>query len=140
MGDFDDALNAFALSDSAEAWYNQGDTLALLGKYPEAVEAYRQALERRHPWAEAQENMGLVKSLIPKPSAKKDDEEEHELAPNLPPDQIKLDNKGKQGKKIAMKANLDPKTIADIWMRNIQTTPADFLRQRFAVQAAQEKR
>jgi Ca-activated chloride channel homolog len=140
MGDFDDALNAFALSDSAEAWYNQGGALAQLGKYPEAVEAYRQALERRHPWAEAQENMVLVKSLIPKPSAKKDDEKEQEQAPNLPPDQIKFDNRGKQGKQIAMKANLDPKTIADIWMRNIQATPADYLRQRFAIQAAQEKR
>jgi len=138
-GDFDDAINAFALSDSAEAWYNQGNALAHLGKYSEAVEAYSQALERRHPWVEAQENMALVKSLIPKISKKNDDEEEQEKAPNLPPDQIKFDNKGKQGKKIAIKANLDPKTVADIWMRNIQTTPADFLRQRFAIQAAQEK-
>ena len=36
-GDYDAALNAFALSESAESWYNQGDALAHLGKYPEAV-------------------------------------------------------------------------------------------------------
>lgn len=55
-GDYEDALNAFALSDSAEAWYNQGNVLAHMGKYPDAVQAYQQALARRHPWPEAQEN------------------------------------------------------------------------------------
>jgi Ca-activated chloride channel family protein len=131
-------MDAFALSDSAEAWYNQGDALAHLGKYPEAVAAYQQALERRHPWPEAEENMALVQSLIPPPKDKsKDKEQEQEIPPNLPPDQVKFDEKGKQGKKTQVQA--DPKKMADIWMRNIQTTPADFLRRRFAIQAAQER-
>jgi Ca-activated chloride channel homolog len=137
--DFDGALNAFALSDSAEAWYNQGNALAHLGKYPEAVEAYRQALTRRRPWADAQDNLELVESLVPKAPAKDKDEEQEE-APNLPPDQIKFDENGKQGKKTLMKVKLDPTQLADIWMRNIQTTPAEFLRQRFVVQAAQASR
>jgi Ca-activated chloride channel homolog len=137
-GEYDDALNAFALSDSAEAWYNQGDALAHLGKYPEAVAAYQQALARRHPWPEAQENLALVQSLIPKANDKdKDKEQQQEIPPNLPPDQMKFDNKAKKGTKI--QAQLDPKKMADIWMRNIQTTPADFLRRRFAVQAAEER-
>jgi Ca-activated chloride channel family protein len=81
--------------------------------------------------------MALVVSLIPKPKDKKKDNDE-EIAPNLPPDQTKFDEKGKKGQKtIQIKA--DPEKMADIWMRNIQTTPADFLRRRFAVQAAQEK-
>jgi Ca-activated chloride channel family protein len=135
--DYEDALNAFALVDSPESWYNQGNALAHLGKYAEAAQAYRQALARRHPWLEAQENMALVVSLIPKPKDKKNDNEE-EISPNLPPDQTKFDEKGKKGQKtIQIKA--DPEKMADIWMRNIQTTPADFLRRRFAVQAAQEK-
>ncbi len=135
--DFEDALNAFALSDSAEAWYNQGDALAHLGKYPEAAQAYQQALARRHPWPEAQENLALVESLIPKPKNNKDKDQRQ--APNLPPDQMKFDKKGEQGKKTQMRIKLDPKKMADIWMRNIQTTPADFLRRRFAMQAAEER-
>jgi Ca-activated chloride channel family protein len=135
--DYEDALNAFALVDSPESWYNQGNALAYLGKYAEAVQAYRQALARRSPWREAQKNMALVASLIPKPKDKKKDNEE-EISPNLPPDQTKFDEKGEKGQKtIQIKA--DPEKMADIWMRNIQTTPADFLRRRFAVQAAQEK-
>jgi Ca-activated chloride channel homolog len=138
-GEYDSALNSFALSDSAEAWYNQGDALAHLGKYPEAIEAYQQALTRRHPWAEAQENIALVQSLIPKAKDKdKDKEQQQEIPPDLPPDQMKFDDRAKKGTKI--QAQLDPKKMADIWMRNVQTTPADFLRRRFAIQAAQERR
>ncbi|HEY6412159.1 MAG TPA: tetratricopeptide repeat protein [Edaphobacter sp.] len=137
-GDYDAALNAFELSDTAEAWYNQGNALAQLGKYPEAVTAYQQAIERRRPWKEAEDNLALVQSLIPKPKDnKKKDKEQEEQAPNLPPDQIKFDEKGKQGK--LQRIQVDPAKMADIWMRNIQTTPADFLRRRFAIQAAEER-
>jgi Ca-activated chloride channel family protein len=135
-GDPEAALNAFALSDSAEAWYNQGDALAHQGKYPEAVQAFRQALTRRHPWPEAQQNLDLVQSLIP-PAKDKDKDQQQEAPPNLTPDQVKFDEKAKRGEKVKAQT-LDPAKMADIWMRNIQTTPADFLRLRFAIQAAQE--
>ena len=134
-GDYSAALDAFALSDSAEAWYNQGNALAHMDKYSESVEAYRQALARRARWKEAQDNLSLVSSLIPK-AKPKDKDQEQEVSPDLPPDQTKVDNKGKKGKEIQV--NMDPKKMAEIWMRNIQTTPADFLRRRFAMQAAQE--
>jgi Ca-activated chloride channel family protein len=137
-GDNEGAHSAFALSDSAEAWYNQGNSLAHLGRYSEAVEAYQQALVRRHPWREAQENLELVRSLIPK-AKKKDEDEGQEISPNLPPDQVKFDEKGKKGKRAQIQQKIDPAKLADIWMRNIQTTPADFLRLRFAIQAAQER-
>jgi Ca-activated chloride channel family protein len=138
-GDYDGALNAFALSDTAEAWYNQGDALAHMSKYSEAVAAYRQALSRHPHWKNAEDNLALVQSLIPKPKDdKKDKQKEQEEAPNLPPDQTKFDQKGKQGKKTRI--SMKPETMADIWMRNIQTTPADFLRRRFAVQEAKERR
>lgn len=135
--DYESALDAFALSDTAEAWYDQGDALAHLGRYADAAQAFQQALARRPAWQEAQENLSLVESLIPKPPEKKDDKEEEE-ATNLPPDQIKFDKNGKQSKKV-VQVMLDPKKMEAIWMRNIQTTPADFLRRRFAMQAAQER-
>jgi Ca-activated chloride channel homolog len=137
-GDYDTALNAFALSDTAEAWYNQGDALAHKGKYPEAVAAFQQALVRRPHWEEAEDNLALVQSLIPKPKADQKDKGQQEQAPDLRPDQTKFDEKGKQGKQ--QRVNAKPVTMADIWMRNIQTTPADFLRRRFAIQAAKESR
>ncbi|WP_158791720.1 VWA domain-containing protein [Granulicella sp. L60] len=138
-GDDEDALNAFALSDSAESWYNQGNALAHLGRYSEAAQAYQRALAQRPAWQEAKDNLELVRSFIPK-EKKKEDEEGTEIPPNLPPDQIKFDEKGKGGKRAKIQQmKVDPTKMADIWMRNIQTTPADFLRLRFAIQAAQER-
>jgi Ca-activated chloride channel family protein len=135
-GKYQDALNEFALNDSADAWFNQGDALAHLGKYPEAVRAFQEALARRHPWPEAQQNLELVQSLIPSP---KKNEEREDPAEDTP-DKVQYDEKGKQGKKIKMRAEaIDPAKLAEIWMRNIQTTPADFLRRRFEMQAAQQK-
>jgi len=136
--DYDTALQSFALSDTAEAWFNQGDALAHMAKYPEAVGAYREALARRPKWKEAEENLALVQSLIPKHKDDNKDQEQQAEAPNLPPDETKFDEKGKQGKKARL--NVKPATMADIWMRNIQTSPADFLRRRFAIQDAKESR
>jgi Ca-activated chloride channel family protein len=129
------AIDQFSMEDSAEAWYDQGNALAYLKRYPEAVAAYQQALSRRHPWQEAQDNLELVRSLIP---AKKPDkqEEEQELPPDMKADEMKFDEKGKRGQRKQF--SVDPAKMADIWMRNIQTTPADFLRRRFAIQAAEQ--
>jgi Ca-activated chloride channel family protein len=135
-GRYEDALNEFAISDSADAWFNQGDALAHLRKYPEAAHAFHEALARRSPWPVAQENLDLVTSLIP-PEKKNDQQEED--APEIPPDKVQYDDKGKKATKKVQLAQTDPAKLADIWMRNIQTTPADFLKRRFAMQAAQEK-
>ena len=59
-----------------------------------------------------QENLALVQSLIPKQKDKED--EQQEIAPDLPPDQVKFDKKGKQGKKTQIQ-QLDPAKMADIW-------------------------
>jgi Ca-activated chloride channel family protein len=129
------ALDEFALIDSPESWFNQGNALAYLKKYPEAVHAYNEALKKRPHWRDAEDNLALVRSLIP-PSPKKSDEEQEE-APNLKPDQIKFDKKGKKGKKALVNS---AEEMADMWMRNIQTSPADFLRRKFAIESAQENK
>lgn len=135
QGNYAAALDEFALIDSPESWFNQGNALAFLKRYPEAVKAYDQALHGRPGWREAEENLALIQSLIPKP--KKPDKEQQQYDPNLKPDQIKFDEKGKGGKKGKM--NFGKEQMADVWMRNIQISPADFLRRKFAVENAEER-
>jgi Ca-activated chloride channel family protein len=132
-GEFAAAIDAFALVDTPESYYDQGNALARLGKYPQAVKSYQEALERRPSWVEAKRNLALVQKLIP--SQKKDDYGE---APNLPPDQIKFDDLGKKGKRGKMLLNAAQ--TAEMWMRNIQTSPAQLLRRKFALEDAQRER
>jgi len=137
-GNYVAALDQFALSDSAEAWYNQGNCLAHLGKFPDAVRAYEQALQRRPQWNEAQENLALVRALVPPP--KKNDDQQQVVPPNPERGDTEQEDKGRKGKEVTQQAQMDPEKMADIWMRNIQTSPADFLRRRFAIQASEEPR
>jgi Ca-activated chloride channel homolog len=131
-GRYQDAFEAFARVDTAESYYNQGNALARLGRFPAAVASYQEALKRRPGWHEAEANLALVKSLIPpKP------EEDYGQAPNLKPDQIRFDELGKRGKKGAVDVR---RQTADLWMRNIQTSPHDLLSRKFAIEAAERRK
>jgi Ca-activated chloride channel family protein len=75
-----------------------------------------------------------MQKLISPP--KKEDEEEA-LDPNQPPDEIKFDERGKKGKAGEMQF---AEQTAEIWMRNIQTTPAQLLERKFAIEAQEQRR
>jgi Ca-activated chloride channel family protein len=126
-GQYAAAIDAFALVDTPESYYDQGNALAHLGKYPEAVKSYRKALEGRPGWPEAERNLALVEKLIP--PAKKEDYGE---ATSLGADQIKFDDMGKKGKRGTMQ--LSAAQTAEMWMRNIQTSPAQLLARKFAIE------
>jgi len=128
-GRFAEALQSFARIDSPESDFNQGNALAQQKRYAQAASRYEQALKRRPGWREAQANLALVKKLTPPPKKK---DEEQEEAPDLPPDQIKFDEKGKAGQQQMQLAGAQS---AEAWMRNIQTTPTELLARKFALQA-----
>jgi Ca-activated chloride channel family protein len=131
-GRYAEAIDAFARVDTAESDYNGGNALARLGRFEAAAASYRQALGRRPDWPEAKANLALVQSLIAR-AKKKDDEGEE--SPDMKPDEIKFDDKGGKGKKGRVDIG---KQTAEMWMRNIQTTPAELLRRKFAIQVRQE--
>ncbi|MDX1524704.1 MAG: VWA domain-containing protein [Pseudidiomarina maritima] len=62
-GNYDQALVDFSQVDSAEGFYNQGNSLMQLGRYQEAANSYAAALTRRPDWPEAQENKALAEAL-----------------------------------------------------------------------------
>jgi Ca-activated chloride channel family protein len=132
-GNFAAAIDAFALADTPESYYDQGNALARLGKYPQAVRSYEEALKRRPGWVEAKRNLALVRKLIPPPK-----KEDYGEAPDLPPDQIKFDDLGKKGKRGEVQ--LSAAQTAEMWMRNIQTSPAQLLRRKFALEDQRRER
>jgi Ca-activated chloride channel family protein len=101
-----------------------GQLVAHLGRYPEAVASDREALERKPRGASAEKNLAPVRELIP-------EDEEAEEALNRKPDEIQFD-KRKKGEKAQMNPEKDQ---AEVWTRNIQTSPRQLLAHRFGIEA-----
>ena len=57
----------------------------------------------------------------------------------MKPDEVKFDEKGKKGKEGKIEQEmLTDEQKAEMWLRRLQVTPADFLRRKFAAQAGEE--
>lgn len=130
-GDWDTAVDAFARLESPEGLFDLGNAYAHRGDLPLAVQAYEQALALRPGWREARENRDRVAALVPKP--KKEDEDGEE-APNVKPDEVKFDENAKKGR--VGRVEMAEKQAGEIWLRGLTTSPAGFLRRKFATQAA----
>jgi Ca-activated chloride channel family protein len=138
-GDFELAADSFARLATMEASFNLGNAHAMLGRYEEALAAYEAALADRPDWTEAAENRDLVLAELKRQEQEADEEEQPPGGePSFEPDEVQFDEKGDKGQagEIEM-SQLSDEQLAEMWMRRLQTTPADFLRQRFAMEAAE---
>jgi Ca-activated chloride channel homolog len=63
-GDYEAAANSYAQSDTANAHYNRGNALAKVGKLPDAIKAYDEALKRDTALEDARKNRELVDKLL----------------------------------------------------------------------------
>lgn len=134
-GDYENAISQFAFVNTEQGYFYLGNSYAHLQKYQEALESYDESLRHKAEFPEATANRELVAALLER--EKEDEEEEGPPGdPSFDPDEIKFDEKAEKGKKGKMdEFKLKPEQMAEIWMRNIQTTPADFLRLKFDQQA-----
>jgi Ca-activated chloride channel family protein len=133
-GEYDSAAAEFARVQTAEGFFNLGNAYARSGRHAAAAGAYEQALDRQGDYPDARFNLALVRSLVPAQKENTGDEPGGE--PSLDPDEVKFDEKGKKGKAGEVDLQqLSEEQIAELWLRKIQTTPAQFLRNKFAYQA-----
>jgi Ca-activated chloride channel family protein len=130
-GDYKEALGELARLTTPDAFFLMGNCQARLGDYEHAVQAYDAALKDRPTFPEATANRALVAQLLKK---QQDHEQEANEAADKP-DDVQFDEKGKHGKKGQVEAPMPKQQTADLWMRNLQTSPADFLRMKFQIQA-----
>ena len=130
IGRYQEAIDAFAQADTAESYYNQGNALMHLDKAEEAIAAYQQSLKRRPDWPEAKRNLAIAEKR--KADQDKKDQDAQQEQAGMDPDQIQFDEKGKKGKEGTVQGA--PQT-AEMWMRNIQVSPADLLARKFAIEA-----
>jgi len=133
-GDMPGAVLAFATSDEPEAHFNMGNAYAAMGDLFGAVASYRDALDGRPGWVEAQENLDLVLSLMPTPG--EEGEGDRDAPPPGPPDgeadEVTFEELGELGQQGEVQQEiLTDEQIAEMWLRRLQSSPADFLRRRF---------
>ncbi|MEW6742791.1 MAG: hypothetical protein AB1486_08525 [Planctomycetota bacterium] len=134
-GNFAAAVREFAQVETAEGYFNPGDTQAHLGELGQAQACFEEALRRKPGDRQIRENLELVQSLLLKKGTKKEEEPPQGDEPVLNPDEIKLDETGKKGRAGEVEqVSLSDQQIAELWMRRLQTTPSDFLRLKFAAQ------
>jgi Ca-activated chloride channel family protein len=135
-GAWESAVDSFSRVTTAEGAFNLGNAYTMLSRWEEAVAAYDAAIAERPDWAEAIANRDAVLAMIPQ-QLELPEEEQGSGEPSLDPDEIRFDEKGKQGKVGQIeRAQLTDEQLAEMWLRRLQTSPGDYLRQRFAVEAA----
>ena len=138
--DFAAAQTVYAGITSAEGRFNLGNTLVLLGRYVEAIKAYREALALRPDWKLATDNL-----LIARLRAERMQVEGGEMTDGqLEADEIVFEKGGKDkaSKPIEMTGGepLNDEQLRQLWLRKVQTRPADFMRAKFAYQYAMQGR
>ncbi len=138
-GDLERAAEWLGHVTTPEAAFNLGHAYARLGRYPEALAAYDEALAARPEWAEARADRELVAAIIAAEAEPADDEEPPAGGdPTFDADEVRFDDKGKKGSRGEVEmSKLSDEQLAEMWMRRLQATPADFLRFRFALEAAE---
>ena len=77
-GNFDAARDAFATQADVDAEYNQGNALAQLQRYEDAVAAYDRALEQQPEMADALHNRAEVEKLLQQQEQEQEQQQEQQ--------------------------------------------------------------
>lgn len=133
--EFEEAAQAFGRSDTAEAAFNQGNAWLMRGKYETAIASYDRALGLRPDWKEAAENRALAVARGKATEAKGGDMGDQKIGA----DKIVFDKDAKnegQDTEVTGGEALSNQQIQALWLRRVQTRPADFLKAKFSHQQA----
>jgi Ca-activated chloride channel family protein len=135
-GEYAAAIDSLVIEGTVDAEFNIGNAYAQLERYEDAVASYESVIGQRPDRTEARNNLALVSALIKAPL---DDPESSEPGgdPNQAADEFEFDEKGKQGKAGEIdEERMSNDQLTEMWMRRLQTTPADFLKFRFAAEVS----
>ena len=136
QGEFHKSEGVLAGLDTADAAFNHGNALVMQGKYEEAAERYSRALELSSDWEAAIVNreIALARAITLK-------REGGEMTGGrLAADEI-VHSEGEPTQSAGDEQTEGGQELSDaelraVWLRQVQTKPADFLRVKFAYQHA----
>lgn len=142
-GDFANAAALYQNSDTPEDLLNLGNALAKQEDLEGAIDAYHRALAAKPDFPEATFNLDWVAGL------KELDDKEYDdsggTGGKLKADRTVFDDKANEAqsevsaREFQSSEGLSDAELQDMWMQRVQTTPADFLRFKFAYQENAQK-
>jgi Ca-activated chloride channel family protein len=137
QGEFEQAAGVFASFDTPEAAFNQGNSLVMQGKYDEAIARYDRALELWPDWEPAAVNREIAAAR----AAALVQRGGEGTGGMLGADEIVFsdaESSSSDGGEEQTDGGerMSDQELRSIWLRQVQTKPADFLRAKFAYQAA----
>ncbi|MGD9347646.1 MAG: VWA domain-containing protein [Candidatus Aminicenantes bacterium] len=141
--DYDSAIQQFSRLETAESYFNLGNAYVHIEDYTQAMESYEQALKINPEYAEAKHNQKLVQQILDRIAQEEEKKDERpQPGSQLGADEIKMadpDDPTKrqetEGEAIELQQEMySDEQLNEMWMRRVQTSPADFLRNKFAYQ------
>jgi len=138
-GEFERAAAEFGRLESAGGYFNRGNALVFLGNYEDAIRAYEFALRMQPEWREAEDNLQLAQVRLAR--LERPDDDAGGTGGMLEADEIVFDldasSKPGQGEQtVEEETGLRDDQLRELWLRRVETKPADFLAARFAYQLA----
>ena len=134
-GEFEQAEQAYARVATPESEFNRGNCLVMQGKYDLAVERFDRALELRPGWKDAQINREIALARAKMTQREGGDMGDQKIGA----DDVVFDKNKKQGGQDTETEASEPlsdSAMQEMWLRRVQTKPADFLRSKFSFQLA----
>ena len=138
-GLFKEAAAVFGAVNSSTALYNRGNSFVMLGKYDLAIADYEKVLEKQPSWQEATDNLELARLRKEKMAPPEDDYGGTDG--KLGADEIVIDDRKNDAASDQTETGeeqvdspLNANEQQALWLRKVQTRPADFLRLKFSHQ------
>jgi Ca-activated chloride channel family protein len=121
-----------------EGRFALGNAQAQNHAYEKAIKAYDEVLKEQPDHFAAKTNRAIVQAALNAQEEKRrKQEQEDSTPPDEKADETRVDPNQKGGKRIQVTPeDVTTAGAAEAWMREVQTSPADFLKLKFAIQAA----
>ena len=134
-GEFERAEQEFARVGTAGAEYNRGNCLVMRGKYEDAIQRFDRALELQPDFEDATVNRAIAVARAKRVEQTGGDMGDQQIGA----DEIVFDKSKESGGQETPSEGSQPLSDAEmqaLWLRRVQTKPADFLKSKFAYQLA----
>ena len=135
--EFLEAAQEFRKVETVEGRFALGNAEAQNHAWERSIEAYDKVLKAQPGHVAAKANRAIVVALFEAQEEKRRKQEQDDSAPpDEKADEMRVDARQKGGKRIQVTPqDVTTAGAAEAWMRAVQTTPADFLKMKFAIQA-----